>query len=280
VNLHRLEQTYFKENSITQFLEDKPHTERAIVIGREFTSNRYAYFHPLISGYSPIKLQLIQDLVDHNLYKGTGSSKINWNIINMLNGRYIISPARLDEPFLSSVAMNQERKEILYENLASLPKAWFVKDVRSFNTPEDLVLFMNTNEFKPDSTALVVNGTPDIMHSYSGEGTIEVVATNPNMIELKVETGSEQFLVLSEVYYPKGWTATANDKELTIQKVNHILRGIKIEPGSYNIVFDFHPTTYFTAMTTLWIGNILILGLIIVFGYFELNKRKKKESTE
>ncbi len=277
VNPSQLERNYFKENSITRFLEDKPHTERAIVLGRDFTSNQYAYFHPLISGYSPIKLQLIQDLVDHNLYKGNSPSGLNWNIINMLNGRYIISPARLEEPFVGSVAMNQEKQEILYDNPAALPKAWYVKEVKSFDTPEDLVMFMNTPEFKPDSVALVVNADSDIVKSYDGNGQVEVVNITPNTVELKVQTETEQFLVLSEVYYPEGWTATADGEELKIEKVNHILRGVKVKPGSYNLVFDFHPPTYFAALTTLWIGNILIVALIAVFGYVEWRKRQQPD---
>ena len=273
VNPDQLERTYFRENSITQFLQDKPDTQRAIVLGRDFTSNQYAYFHPLISGYSPIKLQLIQDLVDHNLYKGNDPSGLNWNIINMLNGRFIISPARLDEPFLSSVAMNSDKKEILYDNPTALPKAWFARKVKNFNTPEDLVQFMNTEKFKPDSLALVVNGDTNIVKTYDGRGKIEVVSTTPNTVELNVETEAEQFLVLSEVYYPEGWTASAEGEELPIVKVNHILRGVKVKPGSYNLLFDFHPETYYAALTTLWIGNILIIALIVVFGYLEWKKR-------
>lgn len=277
VNPDQLEQTYFQDNSITKFLKDKTTTDRAIVLGRDFTSNQYAYFHPLISGYSPIKLQLIQDLVDHNLYAGQSSSSLNWNIINMLNGRYIISPARLEEPFVKSVAMNQEKQEILYENSTALPKAWFVKEVKNFNTPEELVLFMNTSEFKPDSIALVVNGGSDIVKGYDGNGNIEVVHITPNMVELKVETESEQFLVLSEVYYPEGWNAAIDGEEITIEKVNHILRGVKVKPGNYNLIFDFSPSTYYASLTTLWIGNLLIIGIIVVFGYAEWKKRKSME---
>jgi hypothetical protein len=277
VNPDQLERTYFKDNSITQFLKEKPHTERAMVIGRDFTSNLYAYFHPLISGYSPIKLQVIQDLVDHNLYKGPGPSRLNWNVINMLNGKYIISPAQLEEPFLSSVAMNQEKQEVLYINSTALPKAWFVKDVMNFNTPEELVMFMNTNEFKPDSIALVVNGNSGLVKEYDGNGKVEVVNITPNTVELKVETEAEQFLVLSEVYYPEGWTATLDGEDVPIEKVNHILRGVKVKQGSYNLLFDFHPPVYFAALTTLWIGNILIIALILVFGYLEWKKRKDAE---
>lgn len=278
VNPDQLERTYFKENSITKFLKDKAVTDRAIVLGRDFTSNQYAYFHPLISGYSPIKLQLIQDLVEHNLYAGKSSSGLNWNIINMLNGRYIISHAKLEEPFVKSVAMNQEKQEILYDNSLALPKAWFVKEVKNFNTPEDLVMFMNTNDFKPDSIALVVNGSTDIVKGYDGNGNIQVVKITPNMVELNVETESEQFLVLSEVYYPEGWTAAMDGEEIPIEKVNHILRGVKVKPGSYNLLFDFSPSTYYASLTTLWFGNLLIVALIIVFGYAEWKKRKVMES--
>ena len=118
-----------------------------------------------------------------------------------------------------------------------------------------------------------MNGDTNIVKTYDGRGKIEVVSTTPNTVELNVETEAEQFLVLSEVYYPEGWTASAEGEELPIVKVNHILRGVKVKPGSYNLLFDFHPETYYAALTTLWIGNILIIALIVVFGYLEWKKR-------
>jgi uncharacterized membrane protein YfhO len=80
-------------------------------------------------------------------------------------------------------------------------------------------------------------------------------------------------LVVSEIYYPEGWVAKLNETEIDIQQVNHVLRGVEISPGKNKLTFEFIPETYYTSLTFLWIGNIIILGLIII--PFLLNIKKK-----
>ena len=267
----QLETTAFKETQITNALKSKSDNMRALVISNDFQSNYYAYFYPTINGYSAIKLQVIQDIIDHNLFKFPTQDRLNWNVINMLNGKYIVSSTPLNYPFLQKITEAQERNEILYENLNVQPKAWFVKEIKSFDSPENLVLFMNDFDFDPDSLALLVNPSLETQ-SFTGQGNIETINYSPNTIELGISTESEQFLVLSEVYYPKGWSAvTSNGEELNIEQTNHILRGVKVPAGNYQITFSFEPQTYYTSMCIVWVGNLVIL-LIIVLSFAVNNK--------
>ncbi|MDZ7796362.1 MAG: hypothetical protein U5N56_04645 [Candidatus Marinimicrobia bacterium] len=139
-----LERREFRSSDITRFLEDKPENARAFALGED--SNHYSYFYPTISGYSSIKLQTIQDLREHCLY---ANNKLNWQVVNMLGGRYIIAPRRLEEPFLRAAAADQRRKEILYVNQNALPKAWFVEKTHSFEDFGSMLRYMNTAEFEP-----------------------------------------------------------------------------------------------------------------------------------
>ncbi len=272
-NPKKLEQSEFKATPISKVLSSADDSQRAIVLGRDFTSNHYAYFYPLINGYSAIKLQVIQDVIAHNLNNAPTQDKINWNIINMLNGKYIISPAQLNEGFLTGIAADQGRKQIMYKNSNSLPKAWFVKTVKKFSTPESLVLFMNDTTFNPASEALVVGNNKD--ETFTGSGNIKLLKKDPNSLTFDIKTDSPQFLVLSETYYPKGWIAKVNDKELRVLQVNHILRGVEVPKGEYKLTFNFHPETYFASVTAVWVGDILI-WLIILLGIYSVYKRKKK----
>ena len=270
-NKEQLEKSVYKDTPITKVLSQDNSAMRGLVVGsRDFTSNHYAYFYPLISGYSAIKLQLIQDVIAHNLFKGSSPTGINWQVINMLNGKYVISPAQLTDPFLSFVTQDTEKKHVLYKNNSALPKAWYVNNVKSMNSPEDVVLFMNTNEFKSDSVALIVNSS--IGESFSANGNVKLVDHNPNYLEFDVSADGDQFLVVSEIYYPEGWIAKLNDEEIEIHQVNHVLRGVNIKDGEHKLIFEFKPATYYSSLTFLWIGNIIILGLIIIPWIMNLRK--------
>jgi hypothetical protein len=118
----KLEESVFKPTPITEVLTNAEPSDRAIVLGKDFTSNHYAYFYPLISGYSAIKLQVIQDVIAHNLNRANTADGINWNLINMLGGKYIISSTQINNDSLKTISLDNQRKEILYSNTSSLPK--------------------------------------------------------------------------------------------------------------------------------------------------------------
>jgi len=263
-NREKLTESVYKETPITKILTQQDQSMRAIVIGKDFTSNHYAYYYPLINGYSAIKLQIVQDIIEHNLYSAQTNEKINWSIINMLSGRYVISSAQLPYSFLTALASDNDKKHILYENENALPKGWFVKSLKQMESPEEIVLFMNTNNFSPDSLALQVSKTNLSESSFSAKGNIKLVDQTPNSIEFNVETEESQFMVVSEIYYPKGWIAKLDENEIEIHQVNHVLRGVHISPGKHKLSFEFLPPTYYASLTYLWIGNILILALIII----------------
>lgn len=224
-NEEQMEQNIFRESQITNYLESRPHTERAIDIN-QFTKNYYAYFHPLLSGYSAIKPQVIQDLIEHNLFQGQQRGSIkNYEVLNMLNGKYVIAGQQIKSPNLVPVAQDKARKEVMYENTAALPKAWFVKQTRKFDTKEDVVRFMNRPEFKPAETALLLEDE-GLKKEYSGEGDISVEEHTPNRVTLKTNSKELQFLVLSEIYYPEGWEASVNGEKLDIHQTNYVLRGV------------------------------------------------------
>jgi hypothetical protein len=266
-----LESNAFAKTEINEYLSNQEPINRALVISNEFQSNYYAYFYPTINGYSAIKLQLIQDLIDHSLFSAQTGSRINWAAANMLNGKYIVSSAPLGEPFLEQIASSDARKEILYLNKNSLPKAWFVKEVKTLESKEDIVLAINREDFQPDSIAYILD--QNLSAKYSGKGKIEVEEYTPNKIILDISTENEQFLLLSEVYYPAGWIARIENEELKIHQTNHILRGINVPAGNYKVVFEFSPSTYYSSLTYVWIGNLLILGLIIVPYLISMKKR-------
>ena len=277
----KLEESVFKPTPITEVLTKANPSERAIVLGKDLkqvTSNHYAYFYPLISGYSAIKLQVIQDVIAHNLNEVNTPDGINWNLINMLGGKYIISSAQINSNSLTTIAMDNDRKEILYSNHAALPKAWFVKALKTFPTKEDVVLYMNDPKFDPSAEALIVNNEGN--KKYSGKGTVELLGQTPNSLEFSINTDSTQFFVLSEIYYPKGWIAKLDDKELEILKVDHLLRGVEVDTGNHKLTFKFHPNTYYASLTSLWIGNILIWFLIIGGLYFVFIKNKNRDNEE
>lgn len=258
-NEAEVEANVFGQNELTRFLSNKPLTERLLVLGGEFQSNHYTYFHPTVNGYSAIKMQTIQDINQHNLFNANTPDRVNWNVINMLNGKYIITDGRVDYPFLSIVSASQKENQALYVNRNVLPKTWFVKEIKQFSAASELVLFMNDTTFNPAEQALMMETESTASSKFSGKGDCEVVSYTPNEIRISFNTSEVQFMVISEPFYPEGWQAFYEENELKICKVNHSLRGVEIPAGSGELVFKFNPPTFRTAVALSWTGNVLIL---------------------
>ena len=78
-----------------------------------------------------------------------------------------------------------------------------------------------------------------------------------------MDVQSNQFLVLSEIYYPKGWEITSHP-DWKIHAVNTILRGIYIPAGNHNIVMEFIPNDVRYGTLLTWGSTIILLSFIIL----------------
>ena len=100
------------------------------------TGARTSYFHNSLGGYHGAKPRRFQELID------TYKTQQNTGILDFLNVKYIIYP---DEE-------SGELKTFL--NSGALGSAWFINEINEFNTPDELLKAMDSNNFK--KTALIL----------------------------------------------------------------------------------------------------------------------------
>ena len=124
---------------------------------------------------------------------------------------------------------------------------------------------MQKQEFNPQRTAVIEKQIGKI--KYNPDAVVEIIHWSPDKIEIQVDVPTDQFLVLSEIYYPKGWKITSHS-DWMIYPVNTILRGIRIPTGDHNVIMEFIPDyVWYGSLITWFSTGILILfilsGLII-----------------
>jgi uncharacterized membrane protein YfhO len=277
VDTKSIEKRYFAETRFDKILKEDNEAFRVLGLGNFFQSNDLAYRYQIVTGYSPIKPQLIQDIIDNNLMAGPTQNSLNWNVINMLNAKYIIAPGMLNEANLTVLDVDQQQKTVLYLNEAALPRAFFVAEVKILPSEREVVAFMNTTEFDPSRLALI-SVAVDSVGNFDTNGNVRITEYTPNRVNLWVETEKPAFLVLGDAYYPKGWAARIADVETPIFQVNHVLRGIQVTPGNHEVVFEFKPRSYLIASRISSITNTLIwLALAGVVLFTEREKIKNQK---
>ena len=266
-----------------------------------FNSSLASYHHKTIGGYSPVKMQRYQDLIDRyisseikQVYGAVGKAETIQDVtdnlpylkvISMLNGKYII--------------LGEEYPPV--ENLHAMGHAWFVNDFVSAATPDDeIALIRETNlsetaiigndfeaiqkAFHVMSSSLpVMSSSLPVMSSEveTSPDTITLTHYAPNELRYTFSNSTPRAAIFSEVYYPKGWKAwiepkgtygevrnghykpTSDAQQLDLFRANWILRGAILPEGEGEIIMRFEPDSYQVGENISRITSIILLLLLI-----------------
>lgn len=217
-----------------------------------FNDAKSCYYHNQIGGYSAVKMQRYQDIIERHL------SKNNIEVLNMLNGKYIIM---------------QDGK--VQTNVNANGPAWFVNNVKYVESNIDEINALN--EVKTKEVAVIKRDEFGEVKAGSGNGSIELKAFTPNKMTYLSSSDSKQLAVFSETWYngETGWVATIDGEEAPILRANYILRAMEIPSGNHEIVMEFRPEAKgsFISISASFLSITLILGSILLsLGLIDKNK--------
>lgn len=260
---------FIQENSI----HDEGWSYRTLpLLDNPFNNATPAYFYPSVGGYSGAKLGYYQDLIDGAIFSGPNG--INTGVLQMLNVKYISSQGPVQLPGFETAFSDQQGTVI--ENLDVLPKAWFVDSVETLDSQPN-ILQRISGDFDAESVAYItepVTTSP----AEDPESEVTVMEYGPNRITLDINRTQPGYLVLGEIWYPPGWTATLNGEETDIIRTNYVLRGFEIPAGDHELVLTLDPSWYSLGNWMSRAGTLALFGAGI-FGFL-IYFRKGEKSEE
>jgi len=262
------EQQQYRPTAIDKALQQDTTLFRVFPVGQLFQDTRWSYRYQSIGGYSPAKMQTIQEIVDNCLYVSVGDPlPFNWNVLDMLNVKYLIVNQKLSSPRLKLVAFDQGEKIYAYQNRGVLPRAFFVDTIRVIPDGVQRLTFLNSAEFKPARMAILEKSPAETVQA-SDSTQIKITDYEPERINLEVYTEEPALLILSEIYYPRGWHAVLDgNREIEIYKTNHLLRSVIVPAGKHQLSFYFHPRSYYAGMR-ISIFSLLATYLLILIALY------------
>ena len=226
-----------------QILQDTAMNYRVMDLSR-FGDAMPSYFHKCIGGYHAAKLTRYQDLIDRQI------SKNNVEVLNMLNAKYLV----VDD---ATAHINPE----------ALGNGWFVDKVTYVKGAQAEMAVLDTlhtavGAVADESFRSVLGEAKAVM---PGDTIIETVY-KPNELHYKTISRNGGLAVFSEIYFPWGWTATVDGKEVPVGRVNYVLRALQLPAGEHTVVFRFDPQSVHTTETVAYASVVLIyLALIGAF---------------
>jgi hypothetical protein len=225
-----------------------------------FNGSRASYFHNSIGGYHPAKLELYQDIIEHQISRG------NMEVFNMLNTKYFITQNPANGASMAQLNPN-----------ANGP-VWFVKTIQFVPTANAEMNFLNTLHTR--DTAVAQQRFASLtkqLPQFDSAATIKVTEYLNDKITYTSSSNTNQFAVFSEVYYPHGWNAYIDGQRADYIKVDYVLRGMSIPAGKHTIEFRFEPKSYKTANSLMLVASLLTFALIVAAIVFEFLRARKTQ---
>lgn len=246
-----------------------------------------SYHHKCIGGYSPVKLQRYQDLIERYIapeiksFYGMADGAVTISeieekltelkVVSMLNGKYIIVA-----PDAAPVY-----------NRFAYGNCWFVEDFVRASTPDEEIAFLASTDLR--TTAVIGKDFAWAEKSFEchpeqSEGSANRITLThyaPNELRYDFSTDSERAAIFSEIYYPEGWKAwieptgtygevrgghyipTENAKQIDLFRADWMLRGAIIPQGEGTLIMRFEPDSYQLGENISRASSIILILLLM-----------------
>ena len=250
----------------------------SLEFGQHPISNaRPSFFHESLGGYSGAKLRLFQDFLDHLLFAGPAG--VNTSALDMMDVGYLIASGPL--PGFTPVFQDEETGQGVFRNDERPGRAWLVDSVAIHPGYESVWASINSPSFDPATVALITADADlnaETLTGSAGDSQVSVTQYSAEDMTFAVRSSRDRLLVVSEVFYPPGWTATIDGEETDIHQVNHLLRGIVVPAGDHEIRLAFRPASYRNSTLITSTGTGITYGLLLVYGLLALRRRRSESA--
>lgn len=266
-----------------EILKDNDPNYRVLDVSiNTFNDAHVSYHHKTIGGYSPVKMQRYQDIIDY--YISAEIQKLSKDI----SGSKTLEEAQSKVGFYPMLSALNTKYIVLggdyppVINANAFGNAWFVKDVVQVKDAVEEIT--KTGEVDLKSSAVV---SSKHLSQYDGKfvkdttnapltDEIKLTLYSPNNLKYTSNSTESRVAVFSEIYYPAGWSATIDGKPSEIFCADYIFRAMVIPAGQHEIEFTYSPVSIKKGATYSRISSgLLLLLLLSAIGLEFVNSRKK-----
>lgn len=272
---------FFAPRHFVRFLRKRAAQDRILVIkdwnqrfifmeklGTLYGLNVVQDYEPLVpAAYHEFLRPLEQTNLDAPLFWGRfypPPEHPGWRLLDMLAVRYVVVPrtVRWGAPGDRFTRIYADSRASIYENRASLPRAWLVREVRVVPDAASALAAVHAPAFDPRAVAVV-----DRPVEWAGPrapaaaDAVEIVTATPDRLVLRVAASDDSLLVLADLFWP-GWVATVDGRRRDIVRADYLLRGVAVEGGTHTVEFRYESLALRLGVGTTGATVIVLLAAL------------------
>ena len=290
INKVNTEKRFKVESNVAKFraLNQNSHF-RVYDVTNPMNDAQTSYFFKSVGGYHGAKLRRYQDFIEHQItpfaYVGPISQLLEKAMtpnITQEEQEKIIRTAQYYFDNIPMQPLNMLNCKYVYhnrfwrfgfakENPGALGPAWMVHDIKWVKSDDDEL--MKIQDVDVAQTAVMHNEFADLIPELAATDStttpdqVDLIKYHPEGSTYKVNSEKGGLLVLSEIWYPEGWTATVDGEQAELVRANYILRALPVDAGEHDVVLSYEPPKAAMAGVASNIGSILLL-LFVAGGWF------------
>lgn len=243
-----------------------------------FNDAHPSYHHKCIGGYSPVKLQRYQDLIERYISREISSVR------SKMRGVETIQELEENLPFLKVVSALNGKYIIIGDEFApvvnhrAMGNCWFVDSLVTATTPDDEINLIALTDLA--TTAIIGDDFEWAQKAFpaadsTANDSIVLTSYAPNELRYTYDSASDRAAVFSEIYYPEGWKAWVDGQEIDLFRADWMLRGAILPAGAHELVMRFEPQSYAVGknISTASSITLIVLMLLAAAGMIVFNKK-------
>jgi hypothetical protein len=167
---------------------------------------------------------------------------------------------------------------VVYRNSGALPRVFVVDRQQTVRSEPAQLATVTAPGFDGRAVAVTSTPVPGLPQAPAVGATRAATGASAHLVSyggqravIRATATARSLLVLTDDFYP-GWSATVDGHPATVQRVDYLLRGVALTPGSHTVVFSYQPASW----TVGWlISAISALGLLAVAGTALVARRRR-----
>jgi uncharacterized membrane protein YfhO len=147
----------------------------------------------------------------------------------------------------------------VYENPNVMPRAFLAREVVAAPDPAERLALLGSPDFDP--RVAVLEYEEDVRSPGPARGEVHIESYEPRRVVLRARLETPGLVVLADAW-DSGWSARVDGERVPIERVDHSLRGVWLEPGEREIEMVHDPESFRIGLGFA-LGGLLVSGFLL-----------------